>query len=165
MRPLRRLSAGSPPTPLPGWLRKWAALVLEFIEQEAELLADRCGSSGEDSSDGKRSSGGGRAAPRPYTQRQAKEAAAELRRQRLRHLAITLDRARLFLRLQVGVLPGGAVWHHLTVAGAAACGARRGASGVVGLVGCLSVMSSVLLGLLNLLARQANESCDPLPHS
>jgi hypothetical protein len=65
--------------PAPGWLRRWAALALEFVEAEAAELPARLAAAGEE-------------APA--------EEAAHLRRERLQALALALDRAKLTLRHQ-----------------------------------------------------------------
>eukprot|EP00887_Chlorella_sp_A99_P006601 scaffold3.g6601.t1 len=76
------LTDGSPPMPVPGWLKKWAALVLEFIEGEAEQLLELL------------SSGGG------YGLERAQDETANLRAMQVQQLACALDRAKLFLRHQ-----------------------------------------------------------------
>lgn len=84
--------------PIPAWLRKWAALALGFVEAEAAGLPALL-----------------TAQPNPNSESGAhfspEEAAAEAKSLlggRVQALAVALDKAKLFLRHQVGVLGRGA---------------------------------------------------------
>lgn len=118
---LRTIGAGAPPSaaPVPGWLKKWAALVVAFIEEEARALpqllvggSEACASPrdcggaaggmrrgrcafGDADPDAGAGAEGGR-----YTAARAAAAASRHRALRLRRLAGALDLAKLFLRHQ-----------------------------------------------------------------
>ena len=97
------------PEPVPVWLRKWAAKVLEFIERERALLPEQLR--------GLRHAGTGRAL---YTAEGADAEAEGVRGNRLQNLLITLDKAKNFLAHQDPELRALPPLHHLSDAESAA---------------------------------------------